>query len=161
MYTFGSGLEMLLLFVLLIMVWVLLLTGLLLWLSWKWSRPGASFFKLAFPSIFPFLAIVIWIALPLSVQSFDAMIWVGFWGTVGLAILGRAIWLRPGEDPGPLSVRRRKRDIILTTVVLTTVVASILYTGWGTFSLIETRMRESEIRHRQQDAENHAQRTAE
>ena len=89
------------------------------------------------------------------------MIWVGFWGTVGLAILGRAIWLRPGEDPGPLSVRRRKRDIILTTVVLTTVVASILYTGWGTFSLIETRMRESEIRHRQQDAENHAQRTAE
>jgi hypothetical protein len=58
------------------------------------------------------------------------MIWVGGWGTVGLAILGRAIWLRPGEDPDPLSVRRHKRDIILTTVV-----ASMLYTGWGTLTV--------------------------
>jgi hypothetical protein len=31
------------------------------------SRPGASFFKLAFPSILPFLAIVIRIVQPLAV----------------------------------------------------------------------------------------------
>ena len=157
MNSYGSGLGMALLFGLLIMVGALILTAILLWLSWKWSRPGASFFKLAFPSILPFLAIVIRIVQPLSVQSFPAMIWVGGWGAIALGILGRAIWLRPGEDPGPLSVRRRKRDIIFTTVV-----ASILYTGWGILSLIDSaRMRQSEVRHQYQEAENHAQSTAE
>ena len=130
MNSYGSGLGIALLAGLLIMMGVLVLTALLFWLSWKWSRPGASFFKLAFPSILPFLAIVIRIVQPLSVQSFPAMIWVGGWGAIALGILGRAIWLRPGEDPGPLSVRRRKWDIIFTTVV-----ASMLYTGWGTLTV--------------------------
>ena len=124
MNSYGSGLGIALLAGLLIMMGVLVLTALLFWLSWKWSRPGASFFQLAFPSILPFLAIVIRIVQPLSVQSFPAMIWVGGWGAIALGSLGRAIWLRPGEDPGPLSVRRRKRDIILSTIV-----ASMLYTG--------------------------------
>ena len=59
MNSYGSGLGIALLAGLLIMMGVLVLTALLFWLSWKWSRPGASFFKLAFPSILPFLAIVI------------------------------------------------------------------------------------------------------
>lgn len=39
MNSYGSGLGMALLFGLLIMVGALILTAILLWLSWKWSRP--------------------------------------------------------------------------------------------------------------------------
>jgi hypothetical protein len=81
--------------------------------SLRWSRPGASFGALAYPVSLPLLGILI--ALRVAGESRSAMlISVGLCTLAAAAILGRAIWLRPGADLSSAPVRqRRRREIAL------------------------------------------------
>ena len=155
MNDYGAGWGIAVLLGLLLLAAVLLFAAVLLWLSWKWSRPGASFRALVFPLTLPLGAMLLNERRG-SVPSFS-IAWIGFWSVIACGIWGRAIWLRPGEDGGHASVRRRQRDILLSTVVV-----GILYAAWAHRTLAEgVRIREWMDGHLRQEAENRARKTAE
>ena len=152
MNAYGVGYGIAALVGLLIMAGIFMIAAVLVWLSWKWSRPGASFLRLAFPLVLPLFAMVLCPA-----HTNVSIAWIGFWSAVACGILGRAVWLRPGEDRGFASIRRRKRDIVLTAVSI-----SILYTVWVNITLADAaRFRKWLDHQQQQDAEDRTKRTEE
>src|SRR5687768_522276 len=76
--------------------------------SLRLSRPGASFGALVYPVCLPLLGILV--ALRAAGSSRSAMlISVGLCTLAAVAILARAIWLRPGADMSSPAVRQRRR----------------------------------------------------
>ena len=151
MNTYGAGYGIAALFALLLMAAASLTVLVLAGLSWKWSRPGASFRALAFPLVLPLCGMVFCAAYPNI-----SVVWIGFWTVTACGILGRAIWMRPSEEGRHSSVRRRQRDILLSTVGI-----GILYSAWAHWTFVEAaRSRQRLETHLQHDAEDRAQKTA-
>lgn len=128
MNTYGSGLGIAALIGLMLLVLVGSIVTVLAWLSWKWSRPGASFYALVFPLTLPLLGVLF---TPANVAV--AIVWVGIWTVIGLGIWGRALWLRPGPDGIRPSVRRRQREILVSSLAI-----GMLFVGWSSVAVIDS-----------------------
>ena len=93
---------------LLVLVAVLALVIVAVRRSLRLSRPGASFGALIYPVCLPLLGILV--ALRVAGSSRSAMLLsVGLCTVAAVAIVGRAIWLRPGADMTRPAARQRRR----------------------------------------------------